>query len=72
MVYNSLPYKDSPTPKLAARRSANFLPSYWEQTCERPRDLATPPTTSNLVNTVNKQHKNPLKRSLPPLGKTGL
>ncbi|KAJ9489413.1 hypothetical protein VN97_g3873 [Penicillium thymicola] len=25
ITYNSLPYKDSPTPKLAARRSANFL-----------------------------------------------
>ncbi|KOS45279.1 hypothetical protein ACN38_g3772 [Penicillium nordicum] len=24
-VYNSLPYKDSPTPKLTAKISANFL-----------------------------------------------
>ncbi|KAJ9482239.1 hypothetical protein VN97_g11205 [Penicillium thymicola] len=32
--YNSLPYKDSPTPKLAAKRSANFLQIHFRFTSD--------------------------------------
>ncbi|KOS38231.1 hypothetical protein ACN38_g10955 [Penicillium nordicum] len=32
--YNSLPYKDSPTPKLTANRSANFLQIHFTSTSD--------------------------------------
>ncbi|KAJ9483678.1 hypothetical protein VN97_g9716 [Penicillium thymicola] len=33
-MYNSLPYRDSPTPKLAAKRSANFLQIHFRFTSD--------------------------------------